>query len=102
LSTDKLKKYDAAKREFLPGVEHRQHRYLNNQEENSHQPTQQRERRMQPFKSPAQAQWFLAAYGRVAQHSRPRPHQFAALEYRQELGKRFPSWQAITVPTLIA
>jgi putative transposase len=41
--TDKLKSYGAAKREILPGVEHRQHRYLNNRTENSHQPTRQRE-----------------------------------------------------------
>ena len=34
--TDKLKSYAAAKRELLPGVEHRQHRYLNNRVENSH------------------------------------------------------------------
>ena len=34
--TDKLKSYGAAKREILPGVEHRQHRYLNNRVENSH------------------------------------------------------------------
>jgi len=44
--TDKLKSYGAAKREILPGVEHRQHQYLNNRAENSHQPTRQRERRM--------------------------------------------------------
>ena len=31
--TDKLKSYGAAKRELLPGVEHRQHRYLNNRAE---------------------------------------------------------------------
>jgi putative transposase len=37
--TDKLKSYGAAKQEMLPGVEHRQHRYLNNRAENSHQPT---------------------------------------------------------------
>ncbi len=30
LITDQLKSYGAAKRELLPGVEHRQHRYLNN------------------------------------------------------------------------
>src|SRR5712691_5210700 len=51
--TDKLKSYGAAKRERLPGVEHRQSRYLNNRCENSHRPTRQRERRMQGFKSPA-------------------------------------------------
>ena len=45
--TDKLKSDGAAKREILPGVEHRQHRYLNNRAENLHQPTRQRERRMQ-------------------------------------------------------
>src|SRR5262245_55458843 len=37
--TDKLKSYGAPKPELLPGVEHRQHRYLNNRAENSHQPT---------------------------------------------------------------
>ena len=37
--TDKLKSYGAAKREILPGVEHRQSRYLNNRCENSHRPT---------------------------------------------------------------
>jgi putative transposase len=36
LITDKLTSYGAAKREILPGVEHRQHRYLNNRAENSH------------------------------------------------------------------
>src|SRR5262245_11498965 len=46
IMTDQLKSYGAAKREIVPGVEHRQHRYLNNHAENSHQPTCQRERRM--------------------------------------------------------
>ena len=36
--TDKLQSYGAAKREILPGVEHRQSRYLNNRCENSHAP----------------------------------------------------------------
>src|SRR5215813_4169322 len=47
--TDKLKSYGAAKRDILPGVEHRQSRYLNNRCENSHRPTRQREYRMQGF-----------------------------------------------------
>jgi len=37
--TDKLRSYGAAKRKILPGVEHRQSRYLNNRAEVSHQPT---------------------------------------------------------------
>jgi putative transposase len=44
--TDRLKRYSAAKRELLPSVEHRQHRYLNNRAENFHQPTRHWERRM--------------------------------------------------------
>jgi putative transposase len=98
--TDKLKSYEAAKREIMPGVEHRQHRYLNNRAENSHQSTRQRERRMQGFKSPGHAQRFLSAYGPIAQHFRPRRHLLPAPEYRRELGQRFRTWQDIThLPT---
>jgi putative transposase len=100
--TDKLKSYGAAKQEMLPGVEHRQHRYLNNRAENSHQPTRQRERRMQRFKSPGQAQRFLSAYGPIAPHFRPRRPRFAAPAYRQELRERFQIWREITVPALAA
>jgi putative transposase len=93
--TDKLKSYGAATREILPDVEHRQHRYLNNRAENSHQPTRQRERRMQGFKSPGHAQRYLSAYGPLAQHFRPRRHRLSAQAYRQELVQRFQSWQEI-------
>jgi putative transposase len=94
--TDKLKSYGAAKREILPGVEHRQSRYLNNRCESSHLPTRQRERRMQRFKSPGHAQRFLSAYGPIAQHFRPRRHLYSAPDYRQEMKKRFEVWQEIT------
>jgi putative transposase len=94
--TDKLKSYGAAKQELLPGVEHRQHRYLNNRVENSHQPTRQRERRMQGFKSPGHAQRFLSAYGPLAQHFRPRRHRLSALAYRQEMSQQFDTWREIT------
>src|SRR5262245_52279218 len=96
LITDKLKSYGAAKRELLPGVEHRQHRYLNNRAENSHQPTRQRERRMQGFKSPGHAQRFLAAYGLIAQHFRPRRHRLPAPAYRQVTAQRFQMWHEVT------
>src|SRR5947207_5507283 len=85
--TDKLKSYGAAKREILPGVEHRQHRYLNNRAENSYQPTRQQERCMQRFNFPGHAQRFLSAYGPIAQHFRPRRHRYAVSAYRQELRK---------------
>ncbi len=48
---DTLKRYAAAKREILPGVEHRQQKGLNNRAENSHQPTRLREKKMRRFKS---------------------------------------------------
>ena len=38
LVTDKLKSYAAAKREIMPGVEHRQHKGLNNRAETSINP----------------------------------------------------------------
>jgi putative transposase len=100
--TDKLKSYGAAQRELLPGVEPRRHRYLNNRAENSHQPTRQRERRMQRFKSPGHAQRFLSAYGPIAQHFRPWRHRLSAPIYRQELRTRFQVWQEITAPALAA
>src|SRR5215217_5897683 len=100
--TDKLKSYEAAKREILPGIEHRQHRYLNNRAENSHQPTRQRERRMQRFKSPGHAQRFLSAYGPISHHFRPRRHRFSAPAYRQEMRNRFQIWQEIPPLALAA
>ncbi len=64
LITDKLTSYGVAHRELMPGVEHCQSTYLNNQAENSPQPTRQRERAMQRFTSPGSAQRFLSeAYG---------------------------------------
>src|SRR5690348_12398454 len=66
--TGKLKSYAAAKREILPGVEHRQHKGLNNRAENSHQPTRLREKKMRKFKSAQQAQRFLSAFGLISGH----------------------------------
>jgi putative transposase len=81
--TDKLRSYGAAKREVLPDVEHRQSRYLNNRAENSHRPTRRRERQMQRFKSPHQAQEFLFAHSLIYGHFRPRRHRIAACNHRQ-------------------
>src|SRR5438309_3006049 len=63
--TDKLASYGAAKREIMPGVEHRQHKGLNNRAENSHQPTRRRERQMKQFKSAGHAQRFLSAHDQI-------------------------------------
>ena len=66
--TDKLGSYGAAKREILPGVEHRLSRYLNNRCEVSHQPTRRRERHMRRFKSARHAQQFLAIHSPIHNH----------------------------------
>ena len=94
--TDKLASYGAAKREVLPSVEHRRHKRLNNRAENSHQPTRERERRMRRFKSPGHAQRFLAAYGPIAEHFRPRRHRLTAEVYRETRAERFAAWLAVT------
>jgi putative transposase len=100
--TDKLKSDGAAKREIVPGVEQRQHRSLNNRAEHSPQPTRQRERRMQGCKSPGHVQRFLAAYGPIAQHCRPRRHRWSAPAYRQERQKRCHGWGEITGIEMVA
>jgi putative transposase len=96
IMTDQLRSYGAARREILPSVAHRQHRYLNNRAEHSHQPTRQRERRMQRFPSPGHAQRSLSAYGPIVSHVRPRRHRLSAPASRQELGHRFQVWREVT------
>jgi putative transposase len=94
--TDKLRSYGAAKHEILPGVEHRQHKGLNNRAENAHQPTRLREKKMRRFKSTKQAQRFLSAFGRIAGHFQPRRHRLRAGEYRAILQDRFQTWNEVT------
>jgi len=91
--TDKLGSYGVAKREVLPNVEHRRSRYLNNRAENSHRPTRRRERQMQRFKSPRQAQRFLSAPSFIYGHFRPRRHLIAAKSYREIRAGAFNVWQ---------
>jgi putative transposase len=96
LITDKLKSYGVAHRELMPSVEHRQSRYLNNRAENSHQPTRQRERAMQRFKSPGSAQRFLSAFSMISPHFRARRHRLGAAAYRQEMRARLHTWHEVT------
>jgi putative transposase len=100
--TDKLKSYGAAKREILPGVEHRQHKGLNNRAENSHQPTRLREKKMRRFKSARQAQRFLSAFGPITGHFQPRRHRLCARDYRAILQARFLEWNEITAVKRVA
>ena len=93
--TDKLKSYAAAKRRILPGVEHRQSRYLNNRAEVSHQPTRRRERQMQRFKSARHAQRFLSAHGRIHNHFQLHRHRLTATDYRSARTAAFRTWREV-------
>ena len=100
--TDQLRSYAAAKRVVMPGVAHRQHRYLNNRAENSHQPTRERERRMRRFKSGRHAQRFVEVHGIVGSHFRPRRHLLSAADYRHLRSKRFRIWNEVTGAAALA
>lgn len=65
ISTDKLRHYGAAKRDVMPGVEHRSHQGLNNRAENSHLPPRERERMMQGFRSANGLQRFFSVFSAV-------------------------------------
>ncbi len=93
--TDKLRSY-AAKREIMPGVEHRQSRYLNNRAEVSHQPTRRRERQMQRFKSARHAQRFLSTHSRIHNHFQLRRHRLIASDHRTARAAAFAVWRDIT------
>jgi putative transposase len=100
--TDKLKSYSAAKTEIMPGVEHRQHKGLNNRAENSHQPTRVREKVMRRFKSAGHAQRFLSAFGVMSSHFRPRRHLLTAERYREEMQSRFETWAEVNCVRMAA
>jgi putative transposase len=100
--TDGLRSYGAAKREVLPDVRHRTSRYLNNRAENSHRPTRRRERQMQRFKSPEQAQRFLSAHAMIYGHFRSRRHQMTAARYRRARAEAFRIWRQETCVQMAA
>jgi putative transposase len=93
---DKLASYPAAKKELMPGVEHRRHEGLNNRVENSHQPTRRRERQMKRFNSAGQAQRFLSADDQINNLFHLHRDHFPAAEYRTVRAQAFAIWAEIT------
>jgi putative transposase len=93
--TDKLASYGAAKRAVMPGIEHRQHKGLNNRAENSHQPTRRRERQMKLFKSAGQAQRFLSAHDQINNLFHLRRDHVTAAEHRASRTEKFKIWAEI-------
>ncbi|MCR9060477.1 MAG: IS6 family transposase, partial [Rhodobacteraceae bacterium] len=76
--TDKLRSYIKPIRDLAPNANHRAHKGLNNLIEGSHRPTRKREKLMGRFKSPRQAQRFLAAHDQINVVFRPRRYRMSA------------------------
>src|ERR1700704_1495079 len=93
--TDKLRSYGAAKREIMPGVEHRSHKGLNNRAENSHQPIRRRERIMKRFKSPRQLQRFVSIHDPIANLFHIPRHDIASAHHRELRDIAMRTWRDI-------
>jgi len=94
--TDGLRSYGIVSRELLPDVEHRRSNYLSNRVENSHQPTRRREKRMQRFKSPDQAQAFPSFFGIIYDNLHFKKYSPKSNIYRNQLALRFDYWIQLT------
>lgn len=94
--TDKLRSYGAALKELTPGIEHRQHKGLNNRAEASHRHTRRREKIMERFKSAHQAQRFLSVHDQTAALFRPKRHRMTAAAYQQTRTDAFNLWAQYT------
>lgn len=94
--TDKLASYGADRKEIMPGVEHRQHKGLNNRADNSHQPTQRRERQMRRFMSAGQAQRFLSVHEQINNLFHLRRDHLPAAHYRAIRTQAFQAWAEVT------
>ena len=99
---DKLPSYGAAKRELIPSVEHRQHKGLNNRAENSHQPTQRRERQMKRFNSARHVQRFLSAHDQITNLFHLRRDHVTASEHRAARVRTFQVWADVSEVTAAA
>ena len=90
--TDKLRSYLKPISSLAPKADHRAHKSLNNRAEGSHRPTRKREKLMGRFKSPRQAQRFLAAHDQINTVFRPRRYNLSAPSYRHARSDAFNLW----------
>ena len=94
--TDKLPSYGAARKVIMPTSMHCHERYANNRAEVSHEHTRAQERQMRRFKSPGQAQRFLAVHSQVHNLFRVGRHLLRAANYRLLRTRSFETWQQVT------
>ena len=95
--TDKLRSYIKPIRTQAPQADHRAHKGLNNRAEGSHRPTRKREKIMGRFKSPRQAQRFLAKHDQINVIFRPRRYHLNANSYRYARADAFRLWRDYTL-----
>lgn len=96
LITDKLRSYFKPIHNLAPGADHRAHKGLNNKIEGSHRPTRRREKILGRFKSPRQAQRFLAAHDQISIIFRPRRYRLSTISYRHARVDAFDLWDGYT------
>ena len=90
--TDKLRSYEVAHRELIPGTMHSTKQYENNRAEQSHEATRVRERVMRKFKSVGQAQRFVATHAAVSNLFNLGRHLVRAQYYRDLRANAFTEW----------
>jgi putative transposase len=102
LITDKLKSNAAANRDLGLNGEHRQHKRLNNQAENSHQPTRVRKKvMMRRFESARRLQRFASVHDQVADLFMRCRYHTDAKQKRALRTQAFAAWESVAcVPML--
>lgn len=96
LITDKLRSYQAALKKIFKGVDHRQHKGLNNPIEASHRRTRKRQRFIQQFPSVHSAQRLLSALEFIQDFTRPKRYLMSAIIYRTQRKNCFEQWRLLT------
>lgn len=90
--TDRLLSYIKPISHHAPDADQGAHKGLNNRIEGSHRRTRRREKIMGRFKSPRQAQRFLAAHDQINNIFRPRRYRLSAISYRHARADAFCLW----------
>jgi len=95
LVTDDLRSYGAAANDLGIAKRHERGRWRNNRAENSHQPTRQKERKMQGFKSVGSAQRFLSVHAAAYNTFNVQRHLTSARTHRAFRASAMQTWREV-------